>query len=99
MGSRVVLITGTSKGGIGYELCRTFHQRGFKVYAAARNLDKLEGLPADVGKVSMDVDNEEDIENAIKVLNFSLESLICSEYWTKLAILIFWYHTITLEIL
>jgi len=99
MGSRVVLITGTSKGGIGYELCQTFHQRGFKVYAAARNLDKLDGLPADVGKVSMDVDDEEDIEKAIKVLNFSLQSLIFREYWTKLVILIFWYHTITLEIL
>ena len=72
MDVKVALITGCSKGGIGYELCQTFHQRGFKVYATARNLDKLDGLPADVGKVSMDVDNEADIAKGIKVPNFPI---------------------------
>jgi 1-acylglycerone phosphate reductase len=65
--SKVVLITGCSKGGIGYELCLAFHSKGYKVFATARNLDKLDGLPEDVGKVQMDVTDESSVETSVKV--------------------------------
>ncbi|GLI74795.1 hypothetical protein PoHVEF18_003043 [Penicillium ochrochloron] len=45
-----VLITGCSTGGIGWAMAKTFHQRGFHVFATARdlsrtgNLAELEGI-------------------------------------------------------
>ena len=65
--SKVVLITGCSKGGIGYQLCLAFHSRGYKVFATSRNLDKLNGLPDNVGIVQMDVTDESSVESAVKV--------------------------------
>jgi len=65
--SNVVLVTGCSKGGIGYEICLSFQRRGHKVFATARNLQKLEGLPSDIGQVQMDVTDESSIEKAVKV--------------------------------
>lgn len=65
--SKVVLITGCSKGGIGYELCLAFHAKGYKVFATARNLEKLDGLPNNVGKVQMDVTDESSVESSVKV--------------------------------
>src|SRR5271170_5700499 len=67
MANQVVLVTGCSKGGIGYEICMAFHHKGHNVFATARDLEKLEGLPDDVGKVQMDVTEEKSIENAVKV--------------------------------
>lgn len=40
-----VLITGCSKGGIGYSLAQTFAQRGCCVIATARKFDSMAGLP------------------------------------------------------
>ncbi|GBF92747.1 hypothetical protein Rsub_05116 [Raphidocelis subcapitata] len=41
---RVVLVTGCSRGGIGYALCSEFAQRGCKVYATARSPERMQGL-------------------------------------------------------
>jgi 1-acylglycerone phosphate reductase len=64
---KVVLVTGCSGGGIGYEVCLAFHSRGDKVFATARDLQKLEGLPDDVGRVKMDVTDEVSIQKGVDV--------------------------------
>jgi NADP-dependent 3-hydroxy acid dehydrogenase YdfG len=64
---KVILVTGCSKGGIGYEICLAFHRRGHQVFASARNLEKLGELPEEIGRVPMDVTDEISIEKAVKV--------------------------------
>lgn len=44
MAQKSVLITGCSAGGIGDALAQTFHRRGLRVFATARNLSKIEHL-------------------------------------------------------
>lgn len=39
-----MLVTGCSKGGIGYALCQQLASRGCTVYATARKLGLLDGL-------------------------------------------------------
>jgi len=39
-----VLITGCSAGGIGDALAQSFHRRGLRVFATARNLSKIQHL-------------------------------------------------------
>jgi hypothetical protein len=67
MTCKVVLITGCSKGGIGFELCRDFHLKGHKVFATARDVGKLDGLPEDIGRLQMDVTSTESVEAAVQV--------------------------------
>jgi 1-acylglycerone phosphate reductase len=58
-----VLITGCSDGGIGSALALTFAQRGFLVFASARNVSsmtKLENLP-NVRLLTLDVTKMEDM--------------------------------------
>ena len=48
MEAKTALITGTGPGGIGFELVRAFHDRGFFVFATDQNLDSathFDGLP------------------------------------------------------
>ena len=47
MAPRSVLITGCSRGGAGEALAKRFHQGGFRVFATARSLSKLEHLKAE----------------------------------------------------
>jgi 1-acylglycerone phosphate reductase len=42
---QVVLVTGCSQGGIGYALCVAFSKRGCRVFASARKLEAMGGLP------------------------------------------------------
>jgi 1-acylglycerone phosphate reductase len=70
MTSKIVLITGCSKGGIGYELCLAFHGKGHKVFATARDLKKLDGLPEDIGRLQMDVTDGSSVNNAVQVRCF-----------------------------
>lgn len=42
---QVVLVTGCSQGGIGYELCKAFHAAGCRVFASARKIEAMSGLP------------------------------------------------------
>ncbi|KAF2095427.1 NAD(P)-binding protein [Rhizodiscina lignyota] len=58
-----VLITGCTKGSMGYSLAKEFARRGWHVYATARKVESMEGLDA-AGKVtllSLDVTNHESL--------------------------------------
>ncbi|GAA5870383.1 hypothetical protein JCM1840_004710 [Sporobolomyces johnsonii] len=55
MAQKVVLVTGSSEGGIGYALCEEFAARNCIVYASARRLSALANLPASVHRVELDV--------------------------------------------
>lgn len=44
MSQKTVLITGCSEGGIGDALAQSFHRRGLRVFATARNILKIEHL-------------------------------------------------------
>jgi len=55
-------MTGCSQGGIGHEICLSFHRRGYKVFASAR---RLEGLPEAIERVKMDVTDVTSIERGL----------------------------------
>ncbi|KAF2439184.1 putative hydroxybutyrate dehydrogenase [Karstenula rhodostoma CBS 690.94] len=67
MPSESVLITGCSDGGIGSALAFTFQQRGFQVFATARNTAKMSELKnlANVTLLTLDVTNSEEIGEAV----------------------------------
>ena len=54
---KTVLITGCSPGGIGWSMAKTFHQRGFYVFATARNPSKSAELAelSDIEILELDV--------------------------------------------
>ncbi|KAJ5526736.1 hypothetical protein N7513_010895 [Penicillium frequentans] len=65
-----VLITGCSNGGIGSGLALAFQQRGYQVFATARNTEKmsdLKGLPG-LNMLQLDVLKSEDIHTAVKAV-------------------------------
>ncbi|KAF7556353.1 hypothetical protein G7046_g6321 [Stylonectria norvegica] len=60
-----VLITGCSEGGIGDFLAREFHSRGFKVFASARNLQKILHLKKiGISTIELDVTSTESVRQA-----------------------------------
>ena len=70
MGCKSVLITGCSKGGIGFALAESFQRRGFRVFASARTLSKmspLEDLPM-VTLLTIDVTSSSSIAAAVKAI-------------------------------
>ena len=54
---KTVLITGCSTGGIGWAMAKNFHQRGFYVFAVARNPSKTADLAelSDIEILELDV--------------------------------------------
>ncbi|KAF9269991.1 oxidoreductase [Marasmius fiardii PR-910] len=69
MSSPIVLVTGCSRGGIGFALCEEFASKNCKVYATARNLSKLEGLPEmNVEKLELDVTNDTAVQDVVKTI-------------------------------
>ncbi|KAJ7675386.1 oxidoreductase [Mycena rosella] len=60
---RVVLVTGCSKGGIGYSLCERFAAEGCRVYATARRLEAMGDLGAHplIRLQTLDVTSDEDV--------------------------------------
>ncbi|KAI1076273.1 hypothetical protein F5B20DRAFT_572911 [Whalleya microplaca] len=63
---RTVLITGCSKGGIGDALAREFHRQGLRVFATARNLEKVRHLQdAGIEVLQLDVVDQDSIRNAV----------------------------------
>ncbi|ORY90095.1 hypothetical protein BCR35DRAFT_287305, partial [Leucosporidium creatinivorum] len=68
----VVVVTGCSKGGIGWALCEEFYKRGHQVFAASRNLSKSEGLAreAEEGKgsislIELDVNSRSSVDSGV----------------------------------
>ncbi|GAA5835163.1 hypothetical protein JCM3766R1_006888 [Sporobolomyces carnicolor] len=65
MSQKVVLITGSSEGGIGYALCQEFSRKNCIVYATARRLAAIESLPQSVHKIALDVLDVESCRAAV----------------------------------
>ncbi|KAI1328819.1 putative short-chain dehydrogenase/reductase [Xylariaceae sp. FL0255] len=67
---KTVLITGCSEGGIGDALAQEFHRRGLRVFASARNLDKIKHLKeAGIQVLRLDVQDKTSIEAAVEELS------------------------------
>jgi 1-acylglycerone phosphate reductase len=84
--AKVVLVTGSSAGGIGasplssptfrehthpspltgYALCEEYASQGCIVYASARRLEALQGLPDNVHKVALDVNSVESAREVVQ---------------------------------
>ncbi|MCG8410283.1 MAG: oxidoreductase [Bacteroidales bacterium] len=68
MDKKTVLITGASSG-IGEATAILLHNKGFKVYGAARRTEKMKNLEEKgISVVPLDVTNEESILNCIKTI-------------------------------
>ncbi|KAI0820598.1 oxidoreductase [Trametes gibbosa] len=65
---KVVLVTGCSKGGIGFALCKEYATQGCKVYATARRAEAMEGLGASVEKLVLDVTNDENVQTVVQTI-------------------------------
>ncbi|KAE9397909.1 NAD-P-binding protein [Gymnopus androsaceus JB14] len=67
MSKPVVLITGCSEGGIGFTMASEFARRGCKVFATARNVDKMKGLrdTPNVELMALDVTSAENAANVV----------------------------------
>ncbi|TDL28242.1 oxidoreductase [Rickenella mellea] len=64
--AKVVIVTGCSKGGIGFHLCEQFAEKGCKVYATARRIESMEGFKhAGIRRLQLDVTSDEDVQNAV----------------------------------
>ncbi|RFU32102.1 hypothetical protein B7463_g4245, partial [Scytalidium lignicola] len=65
--SGTVLVTGCSQGGIGDAVAQEFHQKGYRVFATARKLDKIQHLK-DLGLdiFQLDVTSSSSIEEAVE---------------------------------
>ncbi|KAG1738180.1 hypothetical protein EDD22DRAFT_338364 [Suillus occidentalis] len=66
MPGEVVLVTGCSKGGIGFYLCERFAEQGCTVYATSRRLETMDGFKHLVEKRIMDVTNDDDVKLVVK---------------------------------
>lgn len=78
---QTVLITGCSEGGIGDALCLEFHSRGLRVFATARNLNKVQHLATlGIETIALDVvDNasiDAAVETVIKLTGGTLDYLV-----------------------
>ncbi|KAI0073942.1 NAD(P)-binding protein [Panus rudis PR-1116 ss-1] len=63
---KVALITGCSKGGIGFALCEEFAAQGIKVYATARKLEAMEGFAhSSISKLVLDVHSDENAKQVV----------------------------------
>ncbi len=68
MKDQVVLITGASSG-IGMTTARLLHECGYRVYATARQVDKMQSLgQAGVRLLAMDVTREESVASAVQTI-------------------------------
>ena len=64
LSGRTVLVTGSGKG-IGAELVRILHEKGARVYAGVYPVDSVEGLPAGVTQLKLDVTNQAAVDSAV----------------------------------
>ncbi|EJD52148.1 oxidoreductase [Auricularia subglabra TFB-10046 SS5] len=64
---KVVLITGSSQGGLGAALCEEFASRNYRVYASARRLESLEGFKhKGIRRLELDVTDDAGCEAAVE---------------------------------
>jgi len=64
--TKVVFVTGCSKGGIGFEICERFAEAGCRVYASSRKVERMEGFKhPGIRKLTVDVTKEDDVHEAI----------------------------------
>ena len=79
---KTVLITGCSEGGIGAALAAEFARRGCRVFATARNLDKLEALTKEqhsagggtITPLQLDVTSDPSIAECVAAVDKALTS-------------------------
>lgn len=82
---KTVLVTGCSDGGIGAALAAEFARKGCRVFAAARNLDKMETLaeeqysPGSITPLQLDVTSDSSIATCVAVVGDALSSSIVGE--------------------
>lgn len=66
---RTVLITGCSQHGLGHALALAFHDAGFRVFATARNPERMVGLNSqkrpEIECLKMDVCDDESIKECV----------------------------------
>ncbi|EKM54429.1 uncharacterized protein PHACADRAFT_97197 [Phanerochaete carnosa HHB-10118-sp] len=66
---QVVIVTGCSKGGIGFALCEEYARRDCKVYATARRLEAIEGFSEPgIEKLALDVTSDENVQSVVKTI-------------------------------
>ncbi|KAI0756316.1 NAD-P-binding protein [Daedaleopsis nitida] len=66
---RVVLVTGCSKGGIGFALCEAFATKGCIVYATARKVESMGELThGNIRKLALDVTNDDNVQEAVRTV-------------------------------
>ncbi|KAI0803199.1 oxidoreductase [Irpex lacteus] len=66
---KVVLITGCSKGGIGYALADEYAAQGCKVYATARKLESMATFQhPSIEKLTLDVLSDEQVTSVVKTI-------------------------------
>ncbi|KAI0066439.1 NAD-P-binding protein [Artomyces pyxidatus] len=69
MSPKVVLVTGCSAGGIGFELCEAFAQQGCRVYATARKVEKMSGFKhEDIQLLALDVTSDASVQEVISTI-------------------------------
>ncbi|KAG1798310.1 hypothetical protein EV424DRAFT_1473803 [Suillus variegatus] len=66
MSREVVLVTGCSKGGIGFHLCERFAKQGCIVYATSRRLETVDDFKHSVEKRVMDVTSDDDVKLVVQ---------------------------------
>jgi 1-acylglycerone phosphate reductase len=64
---KVVLVTGCTKGGIGYALCAQFARLGCKVFATARKVDSMAGLQ-ELGctLLALDITDKQSVQTTVR---------------------------------
>ncbi|KAH9902059.1 putative estradiol 17 beta-dehydrogenase [Xylariomycetidae sp. FL2044] len=66
---RTVLVTGCSDGSIGSALAMAFHEAGWRVFASARNPEKLSQTAAvGIEGIGLDVTSADSIQNAVSLV-------------------------------
>ncbi|KAG2359993.1 hypothetical protein BDR07DRAFT_1378279 [Suillus spraguei] len=66
MSRKVALVTGCSKGGIGFHLCERFAEQGCIVYATSRRLETMDDFKHPVEKRAMDVTSDDDVRLVVQ---------------------------------
>lgn len=66
--SKVILLTGASSG-IGYDTAEALAKQGYKVYAAARRVERMEALrPLGIVPIKMDVTDEQSMQQGVQTI-------------------------------